>query len=562
MTKRSAENSVGDSLEYYSQVPKSVLQQAVEQVYVPKAPSYYFTGSAKSERRYLSVRYARPKFSCCVFIKCKMSPDIAEEIESVEGVRGMMKMPEGFVAPMDQEQQKMIEEMVATPPPEMPVYMKEIQMGEYVSIVGGTEAGKYGIVEGVQSNRLAVRVRSEGKEDTIESIAITDVRYLPNPPEKHYRLLTSKEMLQMLLERDPKNPQIRTLLRTGAGADLINAQAELGPPMPYLRGSLERDSNRDRPRNGGDRRDDFRNDRRPDNNRRDGGFNNRERNNRDGSFGTRSSYTRDGEMRSSNMQSKANDNRNNKREESAKSSIDHDLLSWMNDDPKPNKETSSPSSSWGVGDDIKSNPATNSKKSKKDDFEDYDENEVIWAGATDEFSAKYFQQPEENEEPASKTKQTKDKVDDFDRMFGLDDDSDLYDYEGSSARSTKASTAKNTVSRSVQNTVASKPDSNKDGAPQPQDFQNFADYINALVAYQKGGKNSAGVANVMSQGSNRATDSLRKASKEVMETTNTGDYDNLQVKDMKRLLKDQGLSQTGNKDELRSRLIQNKVPIV
>jgi hypothetical protein len=85
---------------------------------------------------------------------------------------------------------------------------------EYVSVVSGPKKGRYGILMGAKNGKLEVCIRSEYKDDW-DTFDFDQLRYLADPPEKKWMLLTPKEALESLMAKDPYNPTVKAFKKNG-----------------------------------------------------------------------------------------------------------------------------------------------------------------------------------------------------------------------------------------------------------------------------------------------------------------------------------------------------------
>ena len=135
----------------------------------------------------LSVSY-KPMMPGTVYVSSCMSPDIADEIESLPGVLGLVKNKDGLVVPLTT-----IDQMKITVWSQRQAVMNDlehtrlIKKDSYVSVVAGPFAGRYGICTGVGGGQVDVSLREERKNDEFVSLDARHLRYLENPPEKKWQ---------------------------------------------------------------------------------------------------------------------------------------------------------------------------------------------------------------------------------------------------------------------------------------------------------------------------------------------------------------------------------------
>ena len=102
----------------------------------------------------------KPSMPGTIYVKTKMSPDIADDLEQIDGFYGFPKNLYRKVLPIDEEHENELEimrNMTANEPiidPEIAKIKKE----DYVTIVSGLHAGKYGILMGAKGGKFEVRM--------------------------------------------------------------------------------------------------------------------------------------------------------------------------------------------------------------------------------------------------------------------------------------------------------------------------------------------------------------------------------------------------------------------
>ena len=108
----------------------------------------------------------KPMIPGLLYVKTKMSPDIADDIERIQGIYGFSKsVSTKLVIPIEEDEAAQIEVMRAKAPLGLPDELKKIKKEDYVSIVGGEHTGRYGIVMGARGGKIEVCLRSEYKDD-------------------------------------------------------------------------------------------------------------------------------------------------------------------------------------------------------------------------------------------------------------------------------------------------------------------------------------------------------------------------------------------------------------
>jgi transcription antitermination factor NusG len=172
---------------------------------------------------------SKPTLSGLIFVKALMCPKVADYIESLDTVRGLLKNDRGKVVPLSEEETTQLEELIRAQAQTdarvqrevvggMDIYAEGVSavgdggsvnsregaiateakkgegereellyLGDYVSVVSGRHQGRYGIIEGMRDGRVKLRLRSEYL-DVDDDVEVGDLRYLPNPPEVDHRV--------------------------------------------------------------------------------------------------------------------------------------------------------------------------------------------------------------------------------------------------------------------------------------------------------------------------------------------------------------------------------------
>ena len=155
-----------------------------------------------------------------LYIKTKMGPDVADELEKVQGIYGFTKTSDGIVVPLGEEEANQLESMKNKDRQDLTPDIKKIKKEEYVSVVSGEHAGRYGIVMGAKAGKIEVCLRSEYKDDW-DVFNVFDLRYLDKPPEKKWKEMTAKEAVESLMAKDPKSPTIKSLKEQGLLEEIL-----------------------------------------------------------------------------------------------------------------------------------------------------------------------------------------------------------------------------------------------------------------------------------------------------------------------------------------------------
>ena len=99
---------------------------------------------------------SKPLIPGLLYIKTKMGPDIADEIEKVNGVYGFTKTADSIVLPLSESDAEQLEGMKSKAKMELTDDLKLMRKEEYVSVVEGSHSGRYGILMGAKNGRLEV----------------------------------------------------------------------------------------------------------------------------------------------------------------------------------------------------------------------------------------------------------------------------------------------------------------------------------------------------------------------------------------------------------------------
>lgn len=181
--------------------------------------SSYVTFDRKGDTLALNFR---PQVAGTVFLCThRMSPDIADEIESVYGVYGFTKSMSNLVVPLNEIETSTIVRLKSAPPMELSPELKLVRKNGYVSITGGVHKGRYGIVLGAKNGLIEVCLRDTERKDVFVSIDPKCVQYLPNPPEKDINKMTAKEAVESLMIKNPKSPFLKYLKSEGLLEDIL-----------------------------------------------------------------------------------------------------------------------------------------------------------------------------------------------------------------------------------------------------------------------------------------------------------------------------------------------------
>lgn len=121
-----------------------------EEVYYPQQPVVRI----KDKSLFIAFKAMAPGL---VYVKTKMNPDLADDIESIKGVYAFLKNPNNLIVPLSPAEGESIEVMrdreTAVIDPELMLMKKD----EYVSVVSGPRKGRYGILMGAKNGKLEVQ---------------------------------------------------------------------------------------------------------------------------------------------------------------------------------------------------------------------------------------------------------------------------------------------------------------------------------------------------------------------------------------------------------------------
>jgi transcription antitermination factor NusG len=179
----------------------------------------------------------KPMIPGLLYLKTQMGPDVADALEKVAGIYGFTKTMSGIVIPLLEEEAAQLELMkTKAPASDLNTELKLIKREEYVSVVSGEHAGRYGIVMGARAGKIEVCLRSDYKDDW-DMINVVDLRYLEHPPEKKWKEMTAKEAVESLMAKDPHNPTIKSLKKQGLLEEILYPEGR--KQNTYLEGRHE-----------------------------------------------------------------------------------------------------------------------------------------------------------------------------------------------------------------------------------------------------------------------------------------------------------------------------------
>lgn len=195
LVRKGSESTVSESL---LQSVKKGGQWAgsVVDAFYPRLVSFSFQRSKKAGKGLAIV--SKPMIPGVVFVKMRMNPDLADDMESSSGVNRLATNEFNLVVPLDEVEAEEISIFQQQPPPTIDEEMSLLQIGEYVSVVDGQHKGKYGIIEGTRSGDIQVRLRSEYR-DSVVNIDVHHLRYLQEPPEVNYKVVPASAAIYCYL---------------------------------------------------------------------------------------------------------------------------------------------------------------------------------------------------------------------------------------------------------------------------------------------------------------------------------------------------------------------------
>eukprot|EP01036_Dinobryon_divergens_P025005 gene25005-33509_t len=221
LVRKSSERKLCESFLEVAKLETSRWSQVIVDAYYPKLylVRYKNTGGKRGKGKDFVdakelVQTAAPMVPGVLFIKCKMNPEIAEDLEAIQSVRYLAKNEDELVLPLSEEEEAQLEILKEEPAPELSPEVKLLRTGEYVSVISGRHAGKYGIIQGSSGGKITVLLRTEYK-DYQDNIELTDLQHLPNPPEKNYKTMTAKEAVEALMIKEPNSEMLRFLRKEG-----------------------------------------------------------------------------------------------------------------------------------------------------------------------------------------------------------------------------------------------------------------------------------------------------------------------------------------------------------
>lgn len=158
------------------------------------------------------VMKGKPLVPGVVYVKTIMTPEIADAFENINGIYGFFKTPQQLILPLPEEEGSDLETIKQKwEVRQMDKDMATLKKDEYVSIVQGPHKGKYGILMGAKSGKLEVCIRNEGYKDDWDVFEASELRYLPEPPEKKWKEMSAKEAVESLMAKDPQNAYLKAL---------------------------------------------------------------------------------------------------------------------------------------------------------------------------------------------------------------------------------------------------------------------------------------------------------------------------------------------------------------
>lgn len=102
----------------------------------------------------------KPSKPGVVYIKAKMDPDIADDMESLPGVVRLVRDSETkLVLPLSMSQGSDLEAARSTQRTELNEELRQLKKDDYVTVVAGEYAGHYGLLKTMRSGRFEVGLR-------------------------------------------------------------------------------------------------------------------------------------------------------------------------------------------------------------------------------------------------------------------------------------------------------------------------------------------------------------------------------------------------------------------
>ena len=125
----------------------------VEDAFYPRSTALQFKGRRSGQALVPTYKALVPGM---IFLKTRMDPDVADDLERVPSVRGLLKNDDSLVVPLGMAEVEEVERWRVSDGPMLNEDVRKIRVGEYVSVVEGPYKGKYGIVEGTAHGRIEV----------------------------------------------------------------------------------------------------------------------------------------------------------------------------------------------------------------------------------------------------------------------------------------------------------------------------------------------------------------------------------------------------------------------
>ncbi|KAJ1425865.1 hypothetical protein B484DRAFT_480232, partial [Ochromonadaceae sp. CCMP2298] len=213
LVRKNSEATLAEKFKLSSEAGAGQWHDVLFDSFYPKSILLKFKGRKMEPGKELSIVY-KPMIPGLVFVKMRMDPDIADDVEGVPNVRGFLKSPHGLVLPLSDEEALEVEKLQAKEAPALTEEMSQLRIGEYCSVVGGKHEGKYGIIEGTSKGRIMVRLRSEYKDNN-DFIEVENLRYLADPPEVNYKTMSAREAAENLMQKEPNAAILRFLRKEG-----------------------------------------------------------------------------------------------------------------------------------------------------------------------------------------------------------------------------------------------------------------------------------------------------------------------------------------------------------
>ena len=201
----------------------------ITDVYCPLNIPYYRFGAQKK----LMLLNA-PLVPGFMYIKCRMNPRIADNLEDISGVIDLRRNVYGLVLPVEPDRvERMLQLRVndskaiaaASQLIEQPKNGRPFQRGSYIKVVApGKNCGKYGIFASTERGQLRVDMISADGYQTREVIpSLEDMEVVENIPGYiPVKNMSTKELVVSLMKKKPDSMVLTALYDAGVLNNILN----------------------------------------------------------------------------------------------------------------------------------------------------------------------------------------------------------------------------------------------------------------------------------------------------------------------------------------------------